>query len=73
MYQAQPMSVAHLELVRHQFDLTLAVLLFLALILGGMLIIDLRRKKRIVRRFGCVFSSSYLPMSLMRINYLSNG
>lgn len=55
MYQAQPMSVAHLELVRHQFDLTLAVLLFLALILGGMLIIDLRRKKRIVRRFGCVF------------------
>ena len=50
MYQAQP--IAHWELlVRYKFDLTLAVLLFLALILGGMFIIDSRLKKRIVRRF----------------------
>ncbi len=99
------MSIAHWELVRYKFDLTLAVLLFLALILGGIFIIDLRLKKRIMRRFtksnneadavilpfqyttkkvvllvilfsaGLVafFSSSYLHMSLMRINCLSNG
>lgn len=51
MHQAQPMSIVHWELVRYKFDLTLAVLLFLALILGGMFIIDLRFQKRIVRRF----------------------
>lgn len=51
MYQAQPIFIAHWELVRYKFDLTLAVLLFLTLILGGMFIIDLRLKKRIVRRF----------------------
>ena len=45
------MSTAHWELVRYKFDLTFTVLLFLALILGGMFIIDLRLKKRIVRRF----------------------
>ena len=45
------MSIAHWELVRYKFDLTLAVLLFLALILGGMFIIDLWLKKRIVSRF----------------------
>ena len=46
------MPIAHWELlVRYKFDLTLAVLLFLALILGGMFIIDSRLKKRIMRRF----------------------
>ena len=33
MYQAQPMSIAHWDLIRYKFDLILAVLLFLALIL----------------------------------------
>ena len=51
MYQAQPMSIAHWELVRYKFDLTLVILLFLALILGGMFIIDLRLNKSIVSRF----------------------
>ena len=45
------MSIAHWELVRYKFDLTLVILLFLALILGGMFIIDLRLNKSIVSRF----------------------
>ena len=51
VYQAQPMSAAHWELVRYKFNLTLAVFLFLAIILGGMFTIDLQLKKRIMRRF----------------------
>ena len=51
VYLAQPMSAAHWELVRYKFNLTLAVFLFLAIILGGMIIIDLQLKKRIMRRF----------------------
>ncbi len=50
-YQAQPMSAAHWEFVRYKFNLTLAVFLFLAIILGGMFTIDLQLKKRIMRRF----------------------
>ena len=51
VYQAQPMSAAHWEFVRYKFNLTLAVFLFLAIILGGMFTIDLQLKKRIMRRF----------------------
>ena len=51
VYLAQPMSAAHWELVRYKFNLTLAVFLFLAIILGGMFTIDLQLKKRIMRRF----------------------
>ena len=45
------MPAVHWEFVRYKFNLTLAVFLFLAIILGGMFTIDLQLKKRIMRRF----------------------
>ena len=63
MQQAQPRSVVHRVLARYKFDLTFATLLFLAVILGGMVICDLQLKKCIVRRFTKTNNEAYTTIT----------